>query len=424
MWTDARDYCRKYYTDLPMIENNEENDEVSAAIEATDPAWIGLYRVRWSWSDKSQSSFRFWRSGSPNNIGGNQFCMAENPLHEWDDDECNVEYPFICQQVTKLKTTLRMKIETDADFTDPATNTQILQQFHYVNLQLNWVDAQHYCREKYGDLATIQSMEDISRLNRPTLIDPWAWIGLRDDPKSWRESMGNDANSWRWSATGETSKTGYEAWQSDEPNNERAQHCVTMGPSGSWNDTICGVKNQFVCYTETNQTEKSYVFITTRLSWPDARDYCREHHTDLPMIENNEENVKVYKAKPYYALIWIGLYRVAWSWSDNSNSLFKNWGRGHPNNNEGDEFCTFENALHEWDDRSCWRRHTFICHQDPNVTMTMRMKIETDADMTDPATNTQILQQLTAKLTSQGWTDFKLQWKIQPRKQEKEKLTE
>ena len=156
-WNDARNYCRKYYTDLPIIENNEENDEVSSAIEATYITWIGLYRVRWSWSDKSQSSFRFWRSGSPNNIGGNQLCMSENQRHEWDDDGCHFKIPFICHQgdcsttqinsfnfnqtkclfcdccsvycpVSKLKTTLRMKIETDADLTDPATNTQILQQ--------------------------------------------------------------------------------------------------------------------------------------------------------------------------------------------------------------------------------------------------------------------------------------------------------
>ncbi|KAK5600364.1 hypothetical protein CRENBAI_025247 [Crenichthys baileyi] len=73
-----------------------------------------------------------------------------------------------------------------------------------------WYDAQQYCREHYTDLATFESMDDI-RLEPPFSYSR-AWIGLWDDPKSWKYNMGNESNSWRWSATGETSKTGYQKW--------------------------------------------------------------------------------------------------------------------------------------------------------------------------------------------------------------------
>uniref|UniRef100_A0A3Q3N6P3 C-type lectin domain-containing protein n=1 Tax=Labrus bergylta TaxID=56723 RepID=A0A3Q3N6P3_9LABR len=71
------------------------------------------------------------------------------------------------------------------------------REFHYIDLKMNWADAQQYCREKYIDLATIESKVDNNRLKG---IEPSeAWIGLHDDPLSWKGIGGNERNSWRWS---------------------------------------------------------------------------------------------------------------------------------------------------------------------------------------------------------------------------------
>lgn len=97
-WTSAREHCIKLSMNLAVIENSEENAEVSSLKPNSDDIWIGLYRVPWTWSDKSQSSFKNWRSSSPNNPPGNQHCVAENNLHVWDDDICTIKYVFICHQ--------------------------------------------------------------------------------------------------------------------------------------------------------------------------------------------------------------------------------------------------------------------------------------------------------------------------------------
>uniref|UniRef100_A0AAQ4P0G3 C-type lectin domain-containing protein n=1 Tax=Gasterosteus aculeatus aculeatus TaxID=481459 RepID=A0AAQ4P0G3_GASAC len=115
---------------------------------------------------------------------------------------------------------------------------------------------------------------------------------------------------------------------------------------------------------ETKQATKTFVLIQLLKSWSAARDYCREHYTDLAKIENDEEQNEVNSAKPsHYIKAWIGLYRVPWTWTDKSQSSFRFWDSTEPNNADNKEFCGFKRPSHQWNDADCSRLFPFVCHQ-------------------------------------------------------------
>uniref|UniRef100_A0A8C5EGE3 C-type lectin domain-containing protein n=1 Tax=Gouania willdenowi TaxID=441366 RepID=A0A8C5EGE3_GOUWI len=119
-------------------------------------------------------------------------------------------------------------------------STALHRVYHYVNMRMSWADAQSYCRDKYKDLATFESMEDIQKLKRPSVASAQAWIGLRDDPKSWKETLGNATNSWRWSATEKPSFTYYSNWEDDRPRHFQNKQYWR------WFDSFCSHKKSFV----------------------------------------------------------------------------------------------------------------------------------------------------------------------------------
>ncbi|XP_023146678.1 L-selectin-like isoform X3 [Amphiprion ocellaris] len=153
------------------------------------------------------------------------------------------------------------------------------------------------------------------------------------------------------------------------------------------------------------------------MNWTDAQAYCRTHYTDLAMMENDQENTLMMSVQPNFD--WIGLYREGWRWSDKSDSSFRNWMNGQPDNN-GNQYCVAEKSNHLWLDDSCNVEKHFWCHEVPSVKTIVKMKIQTDADLSDPDVNIQILDQMDEMLRNKGLTDFKLRWKIQPRKEEEE----
>uniref|UniRef100_A0A3Q2VQ93 C-type lectin domain-containing protein n=1 Tax=Haplochromis burtoni TaxID=8153 RepID=A0A3Q2VQ93_HAPBU len=75
-WSDARTYCREHYTDLSLINNQEEEDEKDDASLQQD-SWIGLYsddHDTWKWSGGTNASFFNWIK--ENNAAANKKCVV------------------------------------------------------------------------------------------------------------------------------------------------------------------------------------------------------------------------------------------------------------------------------------------------------------------------------------------------------------
>ncbi|CAB1424416.1 unnamed protein product [Pleuronectes platessa] len=191
-----------------------------------------------------------------------------------------------------------------------------------------------------------------------------------------------------------------------------------MYRSRQWYDGPCNEERYFVCYSaEGGHHPRTYHYIELSRTWYAAMEYCRDYYTDLAVIENQEEISEVISSMttpPSSSGFFIGLYRGPWTWSDMSQSSFRNWKTMSLLNFIGNGSCAVENHLHEWSYLPCEDKYPFICQEVPRQKTVLRMKVETEADLTDPAVNAQILQQLNAALTSQTGINFTLRWKVQP----------
>ncbi|KAJ3585065.1 hypothetical protein NHX12_013787 [Muraenolepis orangiensis] len=186
-----------------------------------------------------------------------------------------------------------------------------MNKYILVTTPMTWQDAQEYCRQTYGDLATVDNMDDLNQL-----VDlgggVLTWIGLHDF--NW-ESMDLYPNSWRWS-TQTRSQTGYMNFASG-PSSAKTYHHVTQTLSWESAKSYCRTHYTDLAKIE-NQAENQQT-----LSWESAKSYCRTHYTDLAKIENQAENQQV--SSLVTTSSWIGLPRVPWTWSDGSNGTFRHW---------------------------------------------------------------------------------------------------
>ncbi|XP_047661865.1 macrophage mannose receptor 1-like [Tachysurus fulvidraco] len=226
-WTEAQRYCREHHTDLASVRSEAEDQKIRLLYNTYyfyNSLWIGLYRTR-SWSDRSNSSFSYWKPGQPDNSDQNEYCTAVSfnitDSGKWTDENCNKTIPFFC-------------------YTMSSTSSRV---YYFVTENKTWTEAQRYCRENYTDLATIENMAEMNELLNAVnnSYSDLAWIGLYDDPDSWRWSLDDEG----FYSEGEKVFTG---WY-HEPNNYNGKElCVFIRSDGKWADGDCNNDMTFICY--------------------------------------------------------------------------------------------------------------------------------------------------------------------------------
>ncbi|XP_051256955.1 C-type mannose receptor 2-like isoform X2 [Dicentrarchus labrax] len=234
-------------------------------------------------------------------------------------------------------------------------------QYHFISTALPWLDARKYCRGRYTDLATVYNIEDVKRLvNSTGGFTEMAWIGLQDNVTGWR---------WSDSRYYGNKEFDYRNWDYVQPNNLLgSERCVMMWSTGAWHDSQCSKRNSYICYDESTRSTQPFVFVEQQVGWPEAQQYCRERHTDLASVRGEKENQEIQSlAKGSSA--WIGLNRIL-DWSDQSDSPFRYWKQGQPDDARGKQHCIAADLGKEglWSDEECSRELFFICYGGTPVT--------------------------------------------------------
>uniref|UniRef100_A0AAQ5X9I1 C-type lectin domain-containing protein n=1 Tax=Amphiprion ocellaris TaxID=80972 RepID=A0AAQ5X9I1_AMPOC len=74
------------------------------------------------------------------------------------------------------------------------------------------------------------------------------------------------------------------------------------------------------------------VYVQQRSTWSEARQYCRQHHTDLTSVDTTEEIIALLLEAQKKDLVlpnmWIGLYKDVnhtWKWSGGTNISHQFW---------------------------------------------------------------------------------------------------
>ncbi|XP_024281452.1 uncharacterized protein LOC112253723 [Oncorhynchus tshawytscha] len=199
------------------------------------------------------------------------------------------------------------------------------KKYYHVNKILTWHGAQQYCREHYTDLAFISNQEEAELVFNIKETTKVMWIGLYRD--------NNDPIGWKWSG-GEDSE--FRLWGKKEP----------------------------------NKGESELILVQENKTWMEALKHCRNHHTDLPSLLSETEQLQA-QSKMKGAQtdhVWTGLRFHAgyWLWV-NGDALEYQAGLGTGGKLPqcpGSYHCgTLAKEEEYWGIRDCEEMMNFLCYR-------------------------------------------------------------
>ncbi|XP_059166188.1 C-type mannose receptor 2-like isoform X2 [Physella acuta] len=393
-WYDARDYCRANNGNLTSVTSQEEQDYLAVHTSFyIDHCWIGLTAERevgvWQWEDGSPVTYTNWdHILLQPDTWSQEYCTVMGKLNfpTWHDVHCFLPFPFVCKRtpVTGIQVTQMTDTTTKSPSFIWENRNGTNLYYMFVTTPLSWYDARDYCRANNGNLTSVTSQEeqDYLAVHTSSFIDH-CWIGLTDE---------REVGVWQWED--ETPVT-YTNWDHIllQPDTWSQEYCTVMGKLNfpTWHDVHCFLPYPFVCkrtpvtgiqvtqMTDTttkspsfiwenrNSTNLYYMFVPTRLSWYDARDYCRANNGNLTSVTSQEEQDYLASRMSFAKdCTWIGFSDESgiWKWEDGSLVKYTNWDRNVSDlDNRTNEHCAII-AIYNvamWQGASCKSSYQFMC---------------------------------------------------------------
>ncbi|XP_047674653.1 macrophage mannose receptor 1-like [Tachysurus fulvidraco] len=265
-----------------------------------------------------------------------------------------------------------------------------------------WGEAQGFCRAKYTDLAAINTGDHMLNFQNEVQIQKFsssAWIGLYDD--MW----------WHWSMGGQLVPQGTELWAPGQPDNMGGNETCGALNRSAWSDQQCNLSYAFVCFDSTKIGDQMYIYISQNKSWWEAQSYCITHHTDLASARTATENSIIASLNP--GLVWIGLYRDGWRFTDGTSVSNISWMSGKPDNALGKQDCAYINNGQAVD-AQCSDIMPFFCYSIIQRKI-IKVKVQSSQNVNDPALKEAMLKKIKQKLIDQGMQEtIIVKWKTQP----------
>uniref|UniRef100_H3A8U5 C-type lectin domain-containing protein n=1 Tax=Latimeria chalumnae TaxID=7897 RepID=H3A8U5_LATCH len=236
----------------------------------------------------------------------------------------------------------------------------VILQYHFVELEKTWGEAQNYCRAHYQDLISIHSAQQMETIRSISGVsnEEAVWIGLRRNA---------GVRQWLWS-NGDPVNTSMSDINQINHESKNKKNCVVIKTKNKWQGEDCSKVNCFICMKENKTSgQREYHISSEERSWFEALEICRRDYTDLTSIHSPEQLQEI-QSKIGNNDVWIGLYRDEWLWSNGKPALFQDWGQGEPNNGGNNENCAglwFDNNRDgKWINFPCSCSFPFLCYQD------------------------------------------------------------
>ncbi|XP_058254062.1 lymphocyte antigen 75-like isoform X2 [Hemibagrus wyckioides] len=251
-------------------------------------------------------------------------------------------------------------------------------QYYVIKTKVTWPVAQNYCRETYGDLATVETdldwfllKEEMAREGLTDIV----WVGLY-----------NDFDSWRWSFNDVPMKNTFHNWGGLQPNNALGKEaCCETGPLGVWWDFPCENLFPFICYN------------------------------DLAFAITATDNSAIQSVAARQGGSWLGGYRDTWKWSDGTNTSILLWLSGQPDNYYSNENCAvLDKGMFQ--DTSCTDLNYFICQTTHQVRkkQLIRLHVKSDLSVIGADVQSAIVELVKQKLDEYGMLkNTTVTWRVQ-----------